>query len=318
MGNAARSRYLEILDAELGPELRALLDAPAITNLHLNEDGSVYVRGHGGERRENLTVSARRRLALLRTLAALDGTVVSDERPILQCRMPGRAIRVTGTLPPVSRAPMLVLRKPSERVLTLADYVEQGALTREAAAYLARAFIDHQTIVIAGPTDSGKTTLANALIAALENEQRDLRIVTIEEEIRELRVSSANAVQFLARDGVSAQELLRLALRTNPARILIGEARGAECYQWLRACNTGHPGGLLTLHANSARDVVERIADLIAEASVTPSLRRIARTLDLVVYVEHDEARGRRVVREVLEVGYTNRLTYRSPVSCVS
>ncbi len=314
-GHLVTTSAQRLLDAELGAGLRALLDDDAVTNVHLNADGSVFYRTRRGDRRADFNLAAERRLALLRTVASLAGMSITDRRPCLECRMERYDLRVSGAIPPTVPAPIVVLRKTTRRVLTLDDYVRQGALDEAAASYLASAMVAERTVVIAGPSDSGKTTLANALIAALEAVRPDLRIVCIEENVRELRIASANAVRFLAHGSVSAQDLLRFALRVNPARLFIGEARGPECYQWLRACNTGHPGGLLTLHANDARTVVERIADMVAEAGVEPSLARIARTIDLIVYIESDEALGRRVVREVLEVDYIDqRLCFRSPL----
>jgi type IV secretion system protein VirB11 len=292
-----------MLRHELGPELLGLLTDSKITNIHANEDGSVFVRTTAGtEVDAGFRLERERRRAILTSCAALLGTVVSAERPALAGKLAAWSARLQATVEPLTTAPQFVLRKPSRRLLTLTDYVAQGTLGAGAALYLGQAVLDRRNLVIAGAADAGKTTFVNALLAHLLDKHPEERLVVIEEEARELRLEARNVVRLLATAGFTARELVRLALRENPSRLILGEARGAECYDWLRAAHTGHEGGLLTLHASSAADVLERLADMIAEAGVEPSPRRIARTVDLIVYLEHEEASGRRRVREVLEV----------------
>jgi type IV secretion system protein VirB11 len=258
-------------------------------------------------------LSARDRLALLRTLASLEDQTLTREQPTLECRLAPYGVRVAGAIPPVTTAPTLVMRRSYPHRLRLTDYVKEAAITGGQAHYLRQALRAKKTIVIAGATDSGKTTLTNALLAEIEAEEPDPRLVILEEDVRELVTSSPNAVHLLAGTHQSAQQLLRLCLRMNPDRIVIGEARGPECYQWLRAANTGHPGGLLTLHANSAETVVERIADLIAEAGVSPSLPRIAEAIDVVLFMSKDPATGLRTVSAIRTVSFDGAVTFHIP-----
>jgi type IV secretion system protein VirB11 len=159
-----------------------------------------------------------------------------------------------------------------------------------------------ETLLIAGGVGSGKTTLLSALLDDLLRALPNLRLVLCEEGCRELHAPGANVVRLVASEeaGVSLTRLLRCALRLNPDRIIVGEARGPEALDFLRACNTGHPGGMLTLHANSAADALYRLDDLVQEAGVPSQLGRIARAVDLVVYLERQGTQRR--VLEVAEV----------------
>lgn len=312
MSDSVKSDSMRLLEAELTPLLPLLTDS-RVTNVHVNPDGSVFARRGGRDERTGVVMTARERLALLRTLAALEGLTITREEPLLECRLALYNVRVAGAIAPVTTAPAVVFRRSYEKRLLLDDYVEQGALTDEEAGYLRWALRERSTIVVAGATDSGKTTLTNALLAEIESDDPAVRLVVLEEDVRELRTASPNAIHLLANGVQSAQQLLRLSLRMNPDRIIIGEARGPECYQWLRAANTGHPGGLLTLHANDAESVVERIADLIAEAGVTPSTLRIVEAIDVVVFLEKDPDTGRRLVSEIREVTYDGEAQFFPP-----
>lgn len=312
LAHQAATDRARLLEAEVAPLLPFLVDA-AITNIHLNADGSVYVRRGGNDERTDLEMPDRDRLALLRTLAALEDLTITREEPILECRLAPYAVRVAGAIPPIVPAPTVVMRRSHSSRLRLGDYVTQRALSVAEACYLSEALQAKKTIVVAGSTDSGKTTLTNALLAEIEEADPDVRLVVLEEDVRELVTASPNAVHMLAGARQSAQQLLRLSLRMNPDRIVIGEARGPECYQWLRAANTGHPGGLLTLHANAAETVVERIADLIAEAGVVPSPARIAAAIDIVLFMSKDPDTGRRTVSAIREVSFDGNVRFHPP-----
>jgi len=288
---------------ELGQDLLDLMSDSFIHNVQVNEDGSVFVRrADGREVAVAFEISAERRRAILNSFAALLDTSISADRPALAGKLPIWNFRLQGTIEPLTTGPQFVLRKPSRKLLSLGDLLAAKSLEPMDAVLLREAVLARRNVVVAGSADAGKTTFVNALLHHLLVERPSERLVVIEEEARELELEGRNVVRLLTRSGYDARELLRIALRENPSRIILGEARGAECYDWLRAANTGHSGGLLTLHANSARDVVERMADMVAEAGVKPNPRRIARTVDLVVFLVHDEASGRRRVREIVEV----------------
>ena len=195
-------------------------------------------------------------------------------------------------LPPVATGPCFSIRKPAARIYTLADYVADGIMTAEAARLLSLAVVDRRNILVAGGTSSGKTTLANAFLAALA--PRDERVIIIE-DTRELQCAAPDTVSLRTRPGVVAMsDLVRSTLRLRPDRIIVGEVRGGEALDMLKAWNTGHPGGIATVHANSAASALYRIEQLIQEAVVTVPRRLIAEAIDLIDFIA-GRGTGRRI-----------------------
>jgi type IV secretion system protein VirB11 len=186
-------------------------------------------------------------------------------------------------LPPVSTGPCFSIRKPASRIYTLLDYVNDAIMTAEAARLLSLAVVDRRNILVAGGTSSGKTTLANALLAELA--ARDERVILIE-DTRELQCAAPDTVALRTRPGVAVMaDLVRSTLRLRPDRIIVGEVRGREALDMLKAWNTGHPGGIATVHANSAAAALYRLEQLIQEAVVTVPRRLIAEAIDLIVFI---------------------------------
>lgn len=299
-------RLAALLEEELAAcRLLPLLHADEITDVMVNEDGSVYTQGLGRGQAavDGLRLTPDVVETLLATAASLHDTVVTADEPILEATLPVARARLEALLPPLVSAPVLALRKPPARLLRLADLVANGTLPADLADSLAAAFRARRTVVVAGGVGSGKTTLATALLADLLAHHPDERVVVLEEGAREIHAEAANVVRLLTseRAGIGMSRLLRSALRLNPSRILIGEARGREALDFLRAANTGHPGSLLTTHANGARQALDRLDALAQEAGVPSQLARIAEAVDLVVFVAHT-AGGRRRVLEVVEV----------------
>ena len=296
---------VEMLREELAAAaLLPLLVDLDTTDLMINENGAVYVEALGEpvRRLDGVTVDADALESILGTVASLHGEVITQESPILEAALPIGNARLQAVLPPLVAAPVVAIRKPPARTLSLDDLVAFGTLPRGLADELAAAVVTRRSVVVAGGVGSGKTTLLNALLAALLAAEPEERIVVLEEGARELHAEGANLIRLLTSDlaGVDMTRLLRTALRLNPDRILVGEVRGAEALDWLRASNTGHPGGLLTLHASGAAEAIDRLDALVQEAGIPSQLRRVAQALDLIVFLARTST-GRRVV-EVLEV----------------
>jgi type IV secretion system protein TrbB len=164
------------------------------------------------------------------------------------------------------------------------------------------AVVDRKNILVAGGTGSGKTTLVNAILA--EPPFKSDRIVLIE-DTKELQCPAEDKVELLTKNTeprVTMTDLLRMTLRLRPDRIIIGEVRGPEALAMLKAWNTGHPGGVATIHANSAADALRRIEDLVGEASQIIPKRSIASAVNLVVFVERINIQPGRAVRTIVEV----------------
>jgi type IV secretion system protein TrbB len=293
-----RPDQLEALRAELVDSgLWPLLDDPDVTDVMVNAGGAVFAQAQGrGSFDTGVRVEPDRLESIVATIAGLHGLEIHDRRPILEASLPFGAIRVEAVLRPLVEATVLTLRKPPAKRFTLDDLVANGSLPSKGAEILQTAVRDRANGLIAGGVGSGKTTLLTALLHEVVVQSPTERLVVCEDGARELVVDGENVVRLLTSDdaGVDLRRLLRCALRLNPDRIIVGEARGPEALDWLKACNTGHPGGWLTLHANSATDAVYRLDDLIQEAGVPSQLHRIAAALDLLVFVEKETV-GRRV-----------------------
>ena len=163
------------------------------------------------------------------------------------------------------------------------DYVADGIMSAEAARLLSLAVVDRRNILIAGGTSSGKTTLANALLAEMAH--LDERVILIE-DTRELQSPARDTVALRTRTGaVTMGDLVRSTLRLRPDRIIVGEVRGGEALDMLKAWNTGHSGGIATVHANSASSALYRIEQLIQEAVVTVPRRLVAEAIDMIVFI---------------------------------
>jgi P-type conjugative transfer ATPase TrbB len=294
-------RRRAMLRTAMGPAIGAALADPLIIEIMVNPDGVLRVDrlGEGrvdtGERLEPAQIER-----IVRLVASHARTEVHGEAPIVSAELPphaeGRAgERFEGVLPPVATGPCFSIRKPAERLYSLADYVTDGIMTDAAADRLRAAVTQRFNILVAGGTSSGKTTLANALLA--EMAWIDERVILIE-DIRELQSPAADTVALRTRAGiVTMADLVRSTLRLRPDRIIVGEVRGGEALDMLKAWNTGHPGGIATVHANSAKSALYRIEQLVQEAVVTVPRRLIAEAIDLIVFIS-----GRGLQRRVASI----------------
>jgi type IV secretion system protein VirB11 len=227
---------------------------------------------------------------------------VHADRPCVSAELPETGERFEGLLPPVVAAPAFAIRKPAVAVFTLEDYVAACIMTAAQAAALRFAVAERRNILVAGGTSTGKTTLTNALLAEVAREGG--RVVLIE-DTRELQCRAPNLVALRTKDGVaSLSELVRRALRLRPDRIPIGEVRGAEALDLLKAWGTGHPGGIGTIHAGSALGALRRLEQLIQEAVVTVPRALIAETIDVIAVLA-----GRGADRRLTELSQVRGLT---------
>jgi type IV secretion system protein VirB11 len=205
-------------------------------------------------------------------------------------------------LPPLAERPVFTIRKRASIVFTLDDYVARGILPVANADVIRRAVVDRKNILVAGGTGSGKTTLVNAILA--EPPFKSDRIVLIE-DTKELQCPADDKVELLTKNTeprVTMTDLLRMTLRLRPDRIIIGEVRGPEALAMLKAWNTGHPGGVATIHANSATEALQRIEDLVGEASQIIPKRSIASAVNLVIFIERIGGSAGRSVRHIVQI----------------
>ncbi|KCZ48491.1 P-type conjugative transfer ATPase TrbB [Hyphomonas sp. CY54-11-8] len=287
--------------------VRAALEANDVIEILANADGSVWIERAGiGIVREAETLDCDARERIIRLVASSIGERCDRSSPIISAELPGSGERFEGLLPPVSEAPCFAIRKAAATPFILQDYVDQGALAPAIADALRRHLADRSNILIAGGTSSGKTTFTNALLAetALANDR-----VVILEDTRELTCAAVNAVSLRThRNSVTLTQLVRSTMRLRPDRIVVGEVRGPEALDLLKAWNTGHPGGITTLHANSAEAALDRLEQLAGEAVNLPPRKLIAEAIDVVIFMARRD--GARRVEEALRVTGVNDDNY--------
>ncbi len=277
----AQSRSARMLRTAFGAAITEWLADPAVIEIMLNPDGRLWVdRAGEGVSDSGCLMSAADGERIVRLVAHHVGEEVHSDRPRVSAELPEGGERFEGLLPPVVAAPAFAIRKPAVAVFSLDDYVGAGILSEGDAELLRCAVAARANILVAGGTGTGKTTLANALLAEMARSAD--RIVLIE-DMRELQCAAPNLVAMRTKDGVaSLRDLVRSSLRLRPDRIPIGEVRGAEALDLLKAWGTGHPGGVGTIHAGSALGALRRMEQLIQEAVVAVPRALLADTIDLV------------------------------------
>jgi type IV secretion system protein VirB11 len=281
----------------LGAEITEALRDPDVTDIHLNADGVLRSVGHGAGCKILGQLSSERAESVIRLLASHMGAEVTPECPTVSGVLPGTIARFQGVVPPVSERPIFAIRKHAQVIYTLDDLVRDGVLSNVGASAIRSAVVQRENLLIVGGTGSGKTTVANSILA--EPAFCQDRVVLIE-DTRELQCAAADCVELVAAptlETVTMDELVRTTLRLFPGRIVIGEVRGPEALSMIKAWGTGHPGGLCTLHANGPRDALYRLEDLIGEVAVSIPRRTIANAVGLIVFIERGQfnAAGRRV-----------------------
>jgi type IV secretion system protein TrbB len=288
----AQGRRRQMLRTAFGPSIAAALADPTVVEVMVNPDGRLWIdRAVVGRLDSGERIGAAEAERIVRMVAAHIRREVTEHTPIVSAELPETGERFEGVMPPVATAPCFAVRKPADVVYRLSDYIAGGIMSPRQAAVLALAVHDRKNILVVGGTSSGKTTLVNALLA----EVADLgERVVILEDTRELKCAAADCLALRTKPGVvSLGDLVRSTLRLRPDRIIVGEVRGPEALDMLKAWNTGHPGGITTVHANSAEAGLHRLEQLVQEAVVTVPRALIVEAIDLVVFLSGRGARRR-------------------------
>ena len=266
-------------------EVADLLKDPQVVEISCNPSQEIWVERFGQDPVLTGTMEAGAAERFVRWCATHSQTSILTGRPIFSGRIPGTPHRIEALIPPVVEAPAFSIRRHREQVIGLYDYITHPV----PLAIVQKAIMEKHNIMIAGATGSGKTTLLNACLDHLATFVPQTRLITIE-DTPEIRVSLKNTLSLRTSDHVTMNRLLVSALRLAPDRIVVGEVReGAVLMTLIKAWNTGHPGGIATLHANSAAEVFGRLAMLATEVTVTDPTPALAESLDMIVFV----ARGR-------------------------
>src|ERR1700732_5349419 len=266
------ARLSEKLRRELGPVVLKALSDPDVIEIILNPDGRIWLESHtAGMSQTDASMAPTQAETLIGTVAAALNAVANrtnPQNPIIEGELPLTGSRFEGLLPPIAPSPCFVIRKRASVLYTLDHYVKDNIVTRAQAIALRDAIAKRRNILIAGGTGSGKTTLVNALIREMVSLGDQAERFVIIEDTLELQCAARNALQLHTTDAADMTRLVRATMRLRPDRIIIGEVRGKEALALLKAWNTGHPGGVTTLPANSASAARLRLLSLVEEAGV--------------------------------------------------
>jgi type IV secretion system protein VirB11 len=302
------ARDLASLKRALGPLILDALGDPTTIELMLNADGRLWHERLGQRMHCIGQLDAAAAMNIIRRIAGAVGAEVTREQPLLECELPLDGSRLAAQVPPVVTSPTFAIRKPASSIFSIEQYVQAKVMTQAQADVLQRAVADHRNIMVIGGTGSGKTTLINALIRVMA-EQDPLERILVIEDTRELQCAADNAVRYKTSKAaqVNIHQLLRTSLRMRPDRILVGEVRGSEALALLMAWNSGHPGGCASIHADNTLAGLSKLAMYVSMDPEAP--RHIEPLIGEVVHVlvhVHKTNDGRRV-REIREVrGYEN------------
>lgn len=297
-------RLIRKLQEALGDQLCVALDDASVVEIMLNPDGRLYIErlGHGMAAAGEMSSAAAE--IVIGSVAHALNSEADDQQPIISGELPIGGHRFEGLLPPIVKAPTFTIRRRASRLIPLDDYVQTRVMTQRQADIIRNAVASRLNIVISGGTGSGKTTLANAIIAEISEAAPDDRILILE-DTAEIQCPAENAVALHTSDTIDMARLLKSTMRLRPDRIIVGEVRDGAALTLLKAWNTGHPGGVATVHANTAESALRRLEQLTAEASQQPMREVIGEAVDLIVSIERT-ARGR-VLRDILHVnGFVN------------
>lgn len=295
----SRRRLENSLRDALGQIIIEALEDPLVVEVMLNPDGKIFIERIGAGMDVAGDMSSHDAETVIGKVAHALKTEVDLERPIISGELPLGGHRFEGLLPPASPRPMFTIRKKASMAIRLDKYVADGIMTPAQVEAIRDAIKARHNIVISGGTGTGKTTLTNAIIAELVDVTPDHRLVILE-DTAEIQCAAENHVILHTTDTVDMGRLLKSTMRLRPDRIIVGEVRDGAALTLLKAWNTGHPGGIATVHANSAQAALTRLAQLIAEVSTQPMPEIIAEAVNLIVSIERTP-KGR-VVREILRV----------------
>ncbi|MBY3171618.1 P-type conjugative transfer ATPase TrbB [Rhizobium sp. 25PS6] len=292
-------RLVRKLQEALGDQLCVALDDATVVEIMLNPDGKLFIErlGHGVAPAGEMSSAAAE--MVIGTVAHALQSEVDTEQPIISGELPIGGHRFEGLLPPVVARPAFTIRRRASRLIPLEDYIRTGVMTEYQAATIRSAISAKLNIIISGGTGSGKTTLANAVIHEIIKAAPEDRLVILE-DTAEIQCAAENAVLLHTSDSIDMARLLKSTMRLRPDRIVVGEVRDGAALTLLKAWNTGHPGGVATIHSNTAMSALRRLEQLTAEASQQPMHEVIGEAVDLVISIERTP-RGR-IVRDIIQV----------------
>jgi pilus assembly protein CpaF len=289
-------------------QIENLILDPEISEIMLNSPTDIFIEKQGVmEKVQGITIPTDQLRVAVQNIARSLGDDISEEKPILDSRLPDGS-RIAAVLPPCSiHGITLTIRKFNTRSFTIDDLIRIGTITEPMADLLKIAIQDRKNILISGGTGTGKTTLLNILADFIPDEDR----LVVIEDTAEIHIRKPNLVRFEARrqqgpkiPAVTIRDLLKASLRHRPERTILGEIRGEEAFDLLQALNTGHSGSLSTIHANSASQALSRLASCVLQSGIELPYKaikaNIADSIHLLVHIKRRHAK--RFISEILEL----------------
>lgn len=286
----------KMLKSSLGL-VRPFFDDPEVVEIMLNPDRHLWVERIGQPCKDTgILISTEESTRVIKLVATYCHTVVTENNPILSAELPNFGSRFEAVLPPVTTAPVFSIRQPAKKLFDLQDYIDKGIMTPQQVEIIKQAVKDRKNILFVGGT--GKTTATNAVLDEIAKTGDRILIL---EDTRELQCSAPNAVFLRTQDNIGMTRLLKSTMRLRPDRIVVGEVRDGAALALLKAWNTGHPGGISTIHADNAYAGLLRLESLIQEAIPSPQPQLIAEAVDIVIYIERVH-----FSRKVKEMAFVN------------
>ena len=301
----SEQQRIALLDISLGDKIVSYLKQDDVKEIMVNPDGSLWVETltAGKKLIKAYTLSPVEVRRIISVVASLNKKHITKKNPVISAALKHYNARFQGWLPPVTSQPAFCIRKQVVAAIKLEDWIEQKSMTQYQADKIIQNIKDKKNIIICGGTGSGKTTLANTFLQLISNVNE--RIIIIE-DTPELNVYAKDYVRLVTTENLTMRECLAGTLRMRPDRIIIGEVRDGAALDLLKAWNTGHGGGIATLHANSSAGALQRLEDLVMEVSPHRSQQLIAQVVDLIIYIEKT-AGIYPVIKELAEVsGFEN------------
>lgn len=267
----------------------------------MNNEGVIFVDMLGKEiEKAPVFLSDVDTLRIISLVASHSQTTITSDNPIVSAELPDGS-RFEGLISPVVKKPSFSIRKHLSKVLTLDNYVESGIIDEKTKEIIEDSIRERHNVVVVGSTGSGKTTFCNAIVDGIARLTPAHRVISIE-DTRELKINSEDSLCLRTSDTVDMTRLLKSCMRLRPDRILVGEVRDASALALLKAWNTGHPGGVATVHANSALSGLIRLEQLVQEANIPLAVVKplIAEAVNVVIFME--KTKTSRKVKEIIKV----------------
>lgn len=296
------SSLIQLLNYSLGEEVVKYFSDDNVIEIMLNDDGKLWIDTFDGTKDTGVIIDNEKALNVAYLLASHIGAEINQDCPHLGGELPGTGFRFQIEIPPIVSNVSFNIRKKAIRVFSLNDYLKNEVITIRQKEIIEKAVAKRRNILVVGGTSSGKTTLCNAILKEIAKYKN--RVVLIE-DVQELQCETENKVRMKTCKNTSIRDLIKITMRKTPERIIVGEIRDGAALDLLKAWNSGHPGGISTIHADDCLGGLEKLEQYIQEVSANPQSKLIARAVDLVVVIAKVE--GQRKITQIVTVdGYKN------------